>query len=703
MIADSRSLKTFFLFLTRHTTSSYVPENLQFEHTLDRLGRIRPQTLESYSRLGIHTLGELLKHFPRRYEDRRHVLPFESLEVSEVQAVSGQIVKVQLRRLRRGKSLLEASIEIPGGKIEAHWFNQAFLKDHLQIGATIHLYGKIQLKKKKFILIAPEYELERIVEGEDLGEQNEALHTRSIVPVYPATQGLTQRTMRHWARRALELTDLSCVPNIPQNKLRTEELEWSEALHQIHFPDDFDQLERAQSRLRYEEYFLFATKLHFRRKKFREKSAPNFEVSPELHSKIKSLFPFQLTGDQENAIEEISQDLSSDQAMYRLVQGDVGTGKTVIALYSMLAAIRHGYQAALMAPTEVLANQHYQSISSYLKNHPQVQVRLLTGTQIASEKKATLNEIHQGQAHLVVGTQSLIQKQVRFKRLGLVVIDEQHRFGIRQRSLLHNKGVGVHVLVMTATPIPRALSNTAFGDLDLTTLKERPPGRKPVKTYLVSPDKRTDAIGFVKKQLAQGRQAFFVYPSISGKERPSATQAHRELSHLLAPHKVGLLHGKLSPEEKERELEAFRQNQIQALASTIVIEVGIDIPNASVLFIEDGTRFGLAQLHQLRGRVGRGGHEGYCLIGTGKTGNPSQERLKVFSETTDGFAISEADLKLRGPGDFLGVDQSGWPPFKFGQPHEHLSYFTDIRQDVSRFWTDAEFQADREALKTYFN
>lgn len=654
---------------------------------LETLGRPRRGTLEALDRLGIRTVGELVAHFPRRHEDRTPLGPDTPPEPGRVQALEGLLVRSALRRLRGGRTRVEATVELPTGKLRLEWFNQPYRLDELQAGSRIHLHGKVVEKGRTLWMTSPEYELEPVREGEgtEPARSQPGVHTRRIVPIYPATEGVSPRTLREWIHRALVAIDPDCWSGSPGDCLRTGGPTLAEAVREVHFPRDQESLERALERLRYEEFFPLAIGLHRRREKFRSRPAPSLAVSAELDAKIRSLFPFELTGDQDRAIEEIREDLERPGAMYRLLQGDVGTGKTVVAAYALLAAVRHGHQGALLVPTEVLALQHHETLAGWLRGHPAVQLRLLTGSTPASDRARILEELASGRAHLVVGTQSLIQPGVEFARLGVAIIDEQHRFGIRQRAALPSRAPGVHVLVMTATPIPRSLSTTAFGDLDLSVLERRPAGRQPVKTFLVSPERRSRALDYVHEELERGHQAFFVVPSIDGGEGVSVGEAAEELEARLAPHAVGTLHGRMPPAAKREALEAFRSGQTRALVSTSVIEVGIDVPGATVLFIEDGTRFGLAQLHQLRGRLGRGDLPGICLVGHPADAGPEAlERLEIFRSTNDGFQIARADLEARGPGEFLGVDQSGWPDFRFGQPQEHAEEFRRVREDVAR-------------------
>ena len=389
--------------------------------------------------------------------------------------------------------------------------------------------------------------------------------------------------------------------------------------------------------------------------------------------------------------------MASGHPMYRLLQGDVGTGKTAVALYSLLIAVRNGRQGAIMAPTEVLAQQHYTTIRKYLAGHPAVRIALLTGAVTGRRRRELLDELAGGKIHIVVGTHALVQETVIMKNLGLAIIDEQHRFGVNERSRLRKKGQEPHILVMTATPIPRSLCMTIYNDLDLSIIKERPPGRQPVQTYLVKPAKKADSLDFVRKELRAGRQAFFVYPLVEESEKldlPAAVAGRERLATEVFPeYRVGLVHGRLSSEEKDEALESFRAGRTQILVATSVIEVGIDVPNATVLYVENAGRFGLAQLHQLRGRVGRGSHGGYCLVSLEGSGEEALKRLDIFAGTDDGFKLAEEDLRLRGPGDYLGIRQSGLPFGGFGNPVLNVEAFKKVRTLAEDFWERPESAA----------
>jgi ATP-dependent DNA helicase RecG len=628
-------------------------------------------------------------------------LPIAHAPPGTAVTVAGEVLRIASRRTRRGQSMVEAEVADASGSLAVVWFNQPYVEEMIRPGARIFLFGEVKPPYRpkrgrgasRPQMIAPEFELDAAEpdEGEEASGPA-SIHLGRIVPIYPTTRGLPQRYLRGLVHRALSAGLLERPEGGAYAAAEPGAIERARAIRDIHFPQDEAALRRARDRLAGEEYFRFATRLIRRRAAFRGAEAPRLVATPELDRKIRSIFPFSFTADQDRAVGEICVDLERPSPMYRLLQGDVGTGKTAVALYALLVAVRNRRQGALMAPTEVLAEQHHRTITRMLAGHPAVRVSLLTGALPAARKQEVHEDIASGRAHIVLGTHALIQDAVRFKDLGLVVIDEQHRFGVRERAALRKKGAHPHLLVMTATPIPRSLCLTAYGDLDLSLLTCRPPGRRPVKTYLVSARKRAAAMEFIRKHLVAGRQAYFIYPLIDESEAlavPAAVEAHRRLTGEVFPEfPVGLLHGRMPAEEKEERLSRFREGLDRVLVATVVVEVGIDVPNATVLFLEDASRFGLAQLHQLRGRVGRGAHQSFCFVGADSARPETRERLRAFAATEDGFRIAEEDLRLRGPGDFLGVRQAGWPEFVLGNPLKDLERFQAVRALAEKFWGD---------------
>lgn len=687
------------------------PPPLGERFELRRLPGVGSRRADFLEKLGLRTVGDLLRHLPRRYEDRRSLRRISEARAGEAQVLYGELASVEGRDLAHGRSIVVAALVDPDapvqatlwgpggsrggrGSVELVWFHRRGLLEWLRPGLRLYAYGQVRLRRGRLQMLSPEFELETA--GDDAGG-GPSPHVGRIVPVYPLTKGLRQRFLRALVFRVLSgRLELGIGP---ADILLPGAPSLAEAYALLHFPKVWKDVERARERFVFDEHFRFATHLLFRRAAFRESAGRSFAVTPELDRKIRSVFPFSFTAEQDRAISEIVRDLRGPEAMYRLLQGDVGTGKTAVALYAMLVAVRNRCQAAIMAPTEILAEQHARTVSRFLRGHP-VRVELLTGSLSPAARRETLEAIASGRAHIVVGTHALLQPSVRFYRLGLVVIDEQHRFGVRERRRLRLKGDRPHVLVMTATPIPRSLCLTSYGDLDLSLLRERPLGRRPVRTVLVGPRDRARAMEFIRGELARGRQAYFVYPLIDESEAlalPAARAAHERLARAVFPeHRVGLVHGKMPAAEKEAELEAFRAGRCHVLVATVVVEVGIDVPNATVLFIEDASRFGLAQLHQLRGRVARGAHPGWCLVGYGNASREVRARLQAFASTDDGFRIAEEDMKLRGPGDYLGERQSGRPHFLLGNPLEDLDGFLRVKALAEDFWKRAENARYRE-------
>ncbi len=671
---------------------------VSFSTPIDEILPVAPRHRVAFDRLDLRTVGDVVRYYPRRYEDRRRLRRIADLRVGDVTTVHARVHSVRQRRTRTRKSMIEARVTDGSGWLDVVWFNQAYMLDVLKPGQSVYFYGEVKLRRR-LQMVAPEFEIEDDADEERGGASAESdplssVNMQRIVPVYPATRGLHQRALRRLIHEVCSTAGWDTFEEGPYELLVGSGPSLADAYRSIHFPQSLDDLRSARDRLTFEEYFEFASRLHFRRRRFRGPGAPLLRVTPDLDAKIRSLFPFELTADQDRAVREISRDLEASEPMYRLLQGDVGTGKTAVALFALLAAVRNGHQGAIMAPTEVLAEQHHRVFTELLGAHPAVRIALLTGSLAAASRRETLEAITSGEAHIVVGTHALIQDAVAFRSLGVAVVDEQHRFGVRERARLRSKGRSPHLLVMSATPIPRSLCQTVYGDLDMSILRERPAGRPPVKTVLVPASRRRQAVSFIRDELRRGRQAYFIYPLIEESEAldlPAAEEAYRRVQRAFPDFAAGLLHGRLSADEKETCLRRFRDNTYQILVSTVVVEVGIDVPNATVLFIEDASRFGLAQLHQLRGRVGRGEHPGRCLVGYGRGSQEVRQRLEVFARSDDGFQIADEDLRLRGPGDFLGVRQSGRPAFAIGNPFADPDGFDRVRSLAARFWSEPRF------------
>ncbi len=660
----------------RSERKAVLAESSQF---VKGVGPSRQGMLE---RLGIETVEDLVLHYPRNYYDRSDLKHVSGMVPDSQGGFTGTVLAVSLRRLGRGRSMLTVAVGDETGIINLIFFNQPYLEKQFRQGNSVIASGTVKLYKGQKQMVSPEYE---IVTGEP---GDELIHTGRIVPVYPLTAGISQRMMRRIVKSALDKS----IGNIPENLP-----EWitgqsgfpgrEEALRQVHYPGSWESLRSAVDRLKFEEVF-FLHILVLMRRRFLGEGRPRPAIPaphPLLERFIGSL-PFEMTGAQKRALVEIATDVEGSRGLSRLLQGDVGCGKTVVGLAAMLMAVGKGFQAALMVPTEILAQQHFGKIKQYLEGFP-VTVELLIGSLGSAEKRKIHAGITSGEVDMVVGTQALIQEGIDFKQLGLAVIDEQHRFGVRQRARLGRGDLLPHFLVMTATPIPRSLAQTVYGDLDLSVIDELPFGKRKVRTGLVSENRLDDVYGALKRAFDNGKQAFILYPLVEESEKTDLRAAVDEFERLqrdeFAGYPLGLLHGRMSFEEKSRAIQMFRDRQIMGLVTTTVIEVGVDIPNASILLINHPERFGLSQLHQLRGRVGRGGDEGVCYLVTGfQAESDVGKRLEFFAGTDDGFAVAEMDLKLRGPGEIWGLRQSGYPMFRLINP-------LSDRQIVDKSWEDA--------------
>jgi ATP-dependent DNA helicase RecG len=665
---------------------------------------IGPRIAQNLNRLGLRTLRDMLYHFPRRYDDYSKLKPINRLEYGEEVTVIGTVESVYVREIHNGKSkLVEALINDGSGSLRVVWFNQIHIAKRLHEGLQIVLAGKVDQYLGRRVMTNPEME--------QLEEQQ--INTNRIVPVYPLTSQVTQ----HWLRKQMNQVVTNWAPRIqdplPEDVRRAAELvELPEALLQAHFPDSWEGLQSARERISFDEIFLLQLGVLSQKRAWKEKTAVVIDSDPTwLDGQIRRL-PYSLTEAQLRAIHDITGDLASGHPMNRLIQGDVGSGKTVIAGLAIASVTKDNAQACMMAPTSLLAEQHYRSLVKLLAEPaesissddstmpdelPPLQsseIRLLVGATPEAEKDEIRTGLEQGSIKLVIGTHALIEEPILFNNLQLAVVDEQHRFGVEQRAALRAKGSNPHLLVMTATPIPRSLALTIYGDLDLTVIDEMPPGRQPVSTHVLMPRERERAYSLIRDQLEQGRQAFIIYPMIEENESLETLAAVKEEQRLkdeVFPHfRVGLLHGKLKTEEKDAAMATFRAGEIDILVSTTVIEVGVDIPNATVMLIEGANRFGLAQLHQLRGRVGRGAEKSYCLLIPSNADEVENERLQVMVSTTDGFKLAEKDLEQRGPGQFLGTRQAGFTELQ-------LANLMDIRLvEKARRHAIALFESDPE-------
>ncbi|MDB6154295.1 MAG: ATP-dependent helicase RecG [Chthoniobacteraceae bacterium] len=652
--------------------------DVNFQALLHDLEWITPQRRRQLDRFGLTTVETLLTHFPHRYEDRSKFDRFPTAETEQPVCLCGIVKKAGVRHLRNNQRMFDAVLEEENAHalsppLVCRWFNAHWVEKAIATGQRLVVYGKPKKSGANIVIAHPEFE---VVDEESEG----SIHLQRIVPIHRATEGLSTRVLRQMIWDALDRLDPASVTALLPAGF--DPIPRVEALKQIHFPDSAGSLESARRHLVLIEFFGLQLCVAAKRAEQIAQPGEAHCGSGRLMEQLHAALPFALTNAQNRAIAEIRADLGSQRSMNRLLHGDVGSGKTLVALSAMLLTVEAGYQAALMAPTQILAEQHYLTFKRLL-DPLGIGIALRTG---ARKEETTalplfahagvqdgavgLNASASAEPQIFIGTHALLYESAGISRLGLAVIDEQHKFGVMQRARLRDQGIAPDVLVMTATPIPRTLTMTVYGDLDVSTLDELPANRGKIITGARPDSKLPDAVKFIREHLEAGRQAYVVYPLIDGSEKLEAKAAAAEFEkwrQFLAPMQCELLHGRIPPEEKEAIMERFRRGESKALIATTVIEVGIDVPNATIMLIENAERFGLAQLHQLRGRIGRGVHKSYCILLSSKTEDPeAQEKLRILAETRDGFEIAEADLRLRGPGDLLGTAQSGLPPLKLG-------------------------------------
>lgn len=622
---------------------------------------VGPRHAATLENLGLHTLGDMLYYFPRRYEDYSQLKPIKDLWYNEQVTVIGTIQSVHTRPIRGGSStIIEAILSDGTGAIRLSWFNQPWMANRLKESQQISVSGKIDQYLGRLVMNQPDWEPIDI----------DHLHTNRIVPIYSLTAKITQKWLRNLMNQVVTFWAPAVVDSLPESvRSSAEVMPLGEALLQAHFPDTQESLNTARQRLAFDEVFFLQMGVLRQKRDWKEVEARRFAVSDEWLGTRLSGLPFTLTNAQSRTLTEIRADLDSGKPMNRLLQGDVGSGKTVVAALASGVITDGGAQVAIMAPTGILAEQHHRSFLNLLAGENGIlrpdEIRLLVGDTPESEKEPIRAGLADGSIRMVIGTHAVIEGPIQFKDLQLAVIDEQHRFGVEQRAELRSKGTNPHLLVMTATPIPRSLALTVYGDLDLSVMDEMPAGRQPINTHVLRPQERERAYTLIRGQIQEGRQAFIIYPLIEESEKmedlPAAVDDYEVLTKEIFPNlKLGLLHGRMKPAEKDETMLKFRDREYNILVSTTVVEVGVDVPNASVMLIEGADRFGLAQLHQLRGRVGRGSEQSYCLLIPTHEDETENERLQAMAESNDGFVLAERDLQQRGPGEFLGTRQSGY-------------------------------------------
>ena len=675
---------------------------------------VGPARAEILAARGIRTVEDLLYYTPFRYEDRTHITLIRDLVPGQTTTVLAQVLTCGLMRTRKGTYIYDLAARDASGMIRCKWFNAIYLEKSkvFRQGQRVFFYGKVEhdfYGTSNLQIVQPQFE----ILPENDPEGGNSIEVGRVVPIYEGMANLGTRAIRRLIWSALNSLGDNLPDRLPLSVRQKNQLtDRATALRQTHFPDSGQPLEclcnfraPAQVRLIFEEFFNVGAGLALRRRKAKTAQGIEFEAKVSARAAIRSILPFHPTAAQKRVLREIVDDMCSPRPMNRLLQGDVGSGKTIVAVQAAILAIENGYQVALMAPTEILATQHYLYTKALLQPLP-YKIDLLISARKAAEKADLKERMGKGEINLVVGTHALLEEDVAFSKLGLVVVDEQHRFGVLQRYGLIRKAINPDVLVMTATPIPRTLALTLYGDLDFSVIDELPPHRTPIETRLVEESDRTRAFEFIREKVRRGGQAYVVYPVIEegGKlDLKPAVRMFEQLSHNVFPEfRVGLLHGRLPSEDKEDVMRRFKQGDIQILVSTTVVEVGVDVPNATVMLIEHAERFGLSQLHQLRGRIGRGSQKSHCLlVASEKRNELAVQRLQTMVETNDGFKIAEIDLRLRGPGEFFGTRQTGIPAFRIGNLIRDQEILEWAKREASSFVEQPSSRQEWEAFVSY--
>jgi len=643
---------------------------------------VGPAKMKLFEKLGIESVEDLLYFFPRRYEDRRHLTPIAQLSIDQWQTVTGKIkAKTSRRSWYTKKHVSEMTIDDGSGTLSCTWFNRPYLDQYFIADKKVVCHGKVGMYKKQLQMVSPEYEM---IEGDD-----ESLSLKRIVPIYPLTRGITQRYLRKTIKACLDKHKDNLCDELPvalRNQHHIANIKRS--ISNIHFPESFKEQETSLYRISFEEFYFFQTSIILRRLSITQKKGVAHSISDDDANQFMDSFPFQLTNAQRKVIGEIRNDMQKSSVMLRLLQGDVGSGKTCVALFGCVMAFKNGTQSCVMAPTEILARQHYENILKMVLNGSlkAMKVALLISAIPKKEKDQIYEKIKNGTIDLVIGTHALINEEVIFKNLSFVVIDEQHKFGVRQRAILAEKGNNPDVLIMTATPIPRTLCITLYGDLDVSIIDELPAGRGKVETKLYDLQQADEVYAIVREKVALGHQAYIIYPLIEESQVQDLKSAKAMFKHFQSKEfkglRIGLVHGQMKPKESQTTMDQFKNKNIDILVATTVIEVGVDVPNASVMVIEHAENFGLAQLHQLRGRIGRRETDGTCFLIADTQSEETSVRLKAILSTTDGFKIAEYDLAQRGPGRFFGRHQHGLNELKVANPLTQLEILELARKEA---------------------